>query len=176
MLRNLEYYEEKGIGLPYPVILLNIVQELIDDRGERIGTRIPNLQGLSATVAIARCLHPLKLRGAEVRFIRRVLDVNQMDFSAQLELGSVESISRWENDVRPVGDSVDKLLRFVAIASLRELAPGISAAADSKLIQLRIQRRHSLDEWPRLVITPTSSKGVGIEYTLHSADQASQPI
>jgi len=144
MFRKIERYEERALGLPYPVILENAAEELLDEvTGERIGVRIPNLEGLAAAVAVVRCLCPLQLCGAEVRFIRRVLDMTQEELANALELDAKETISRWENDARPCGGYVEKLLRYTAINKLGKRATGLSADKDA-IGDLKIVRREHM--------------------------------
>jgi DNA-binding transcriptional regulator YiaG len=131
MFRTIERYEDQSLGLPYPVVLLNGVEEEIDDTtGERIGISIPHLEDLVATVAIARILEPLRLDGAEVKFIRRVLGRSAKDFAAILEMAP-ETYSRWENGKQTVGAWADKQVRFAAIVVLREKVARVSADAEA---------------------------------------------
>jgi DNA-binding transcriptional regulator YiaG len=128
MIRTLERYEENGFGLPYPVILENAAEEVLDDAGNRLGIRVPNLEGLAATVAVVRCLSPRQLCGREVRFIRRVLGLTQRELADQLEIKSDQTISRWEKDVEgAVGGYVEKLLRSLTLIQLHDHASAVSA-------------------------------------------------
>jgi len=131
MFRTIDRYEDQSLGLPYPVVLLDGVEEEIDDAtGERIGISIPHLEDLVATVAIARILHPLQLDGAEVRFIRRVIGRSAKDFAAVLEMAP-ETYSRWENGKQTVGAWADKQVRLAAIVVLWEKVARVSADAES---------------------------------------------
>jgi DNA-binding transcriptional regulator YiaG len=71
---------------------------------------IPDMDGLVRSVAIARALNPVRLGGAEVKYLRRVLDMTQVDFAKAMDL-TAETVSRWENDARGLGLACEKLVR-----------------------------------------------------------------
>ena len=153
MFRTIERYEDTGLGLPYPVTLLNAAEELLDDEtGESLGVRVPNLEGLAAAVAVARCLDPMQLAGQEVRFVRHTLSLTQRELANQLEIAAAETISRWENGATgEVGGYVEKLLRALVVVQLKDRAPGIAGGAE-RIPALRIRSRHE-GEWPVLTAT-----------------------
>ena len=153
MFKRIEHYEERGLGLPYPVLLMGAAEEELDEDGERVGVRIPDLEGLAAVVALARCLWPYDLAGSEVRFIRRVLGYTQKELAGRLEMRP-ETLSRWENrkeedEDRPVGEWADKSLRMLAAIELSKRAPG-SAVDPSDITALRIRLRDA-NAWPTIV-------------------------
>ena len=150
MFRTIERYEDRSLGLPYPVVLLNGVEEEIDDEsGERVGISIPHLEDLMATVVIARVLHPLQLEGGEVKFIRRVLGHSAKDFAGVLGIAP-ETYSRWENGKQTVGAWADKQVRMAAVILLREKI--IRAGADAEaVIGLQITPRQRND-FPRMEV------------------------
>lgn len=144
MYRTLESYEDRSLGLPYPVVLFNGVEEEIDDAtGERVGVSVPYLEDLVATVAIARVLHPLQLDGAEVKFIRRVIGKSAKEFAANLEIAP-ETYSRWENGKQTVGAWADKQVRLAAIVMLRKKVARVNVDA-AAVVNMRIQPRASGD-------------------------------
>jgi DNA-binding transcriptional regulator YiaG len=140
MFRTIRRYEDQSLGLPYPVVLFNGVEEEIDDvTGERVGISIPYLEDLVATVAVARVLHPLQLDGAEVKFIRRVLGRSAKDFASALHMAP-ETYSRWENGKQTVGAWADKQVRLAAIVILREKAARVSADA-AAVVDMHVEPR-----------------------------------
>lgn len=150
MYRRLDRYEEESLGLPYPVVLLDGVEEEIDDEtGERVGISIPHLEDLVATVVIARVLRPLQLSGAEVKFIRRVIGRSAKDFAAALHMAP-ETFSRWENEKQTVGEWADKQVRLAAIVVLREKVARVKADVDA-VVGMQIQPR-TADEFPHMEI------------------------
>ena len=136
MFRTIERYEENGLGLPYPVVLINAAEEEINDQGERVGVSIPDLEELVAVIAISRALHPRKLHGLEVRFIRHALGFTAKEFAANLVLDAA-TLSRWENGKQDVGGWADKQVRYAAVVGLQDRALGLSC--DPKdLVNLRV--------------------------------------
>jgi DNA-binding transcriptional regulator YiaG len=85
---------------------------------------IPDMDGLARAAAIARALNPVRLAGHEVKFMRRVLDMNQAEFAKAMELTAAETVSRWENDARGVGGACEKLVRHNVCALLYKEARG----------------------------------------------------
>src|SRR4051794_10541467 len=99
MAKTLERYDATAlIGLP--VIVVNGAKEITEagDNGETESyVHIPQLEELSAAVAMARCLMPHRLRGCEIRAVRKILGMTARDLSdAMGENTAVETISRWE--------------------------------------------------------------------------------
>jgi transcriptional regulator with XRE-family HTH domain len=151
MFRTLERYEENSLGLPYPVTLLNGVEEEIDiETGERIGISIPHLEDLIATVAIARILHPVQLDGLEVRFIRRVLGRSAKDFAVALGMAP-ETYSRWENGKQTVGEWADKQVRLATLVILREKVARVNADAEA-VVNMRVLPKAAGD-FPSVEVT-----------------------
>jgi DNA-binding transcriptional regulator YiaG len=117
-----EHLEDLG-GIK--VRLLNAVKVLrCLECGEEY-TAIPDMQGLVRAVALTRSLIPIQLSGKEVRFIRRALDLTQQMFAEEMGLKSVETVSRWENDVPGTGGSTEKTLRHNICALLHKEASAI---------------------------------------------------
>lgn len=89
---------------------------------------IPNMEGLFAAAAIARAKNPIKLNGAEIKFIRKAMDISAKKLAQYLEV-TVEHLSRWENDKAPITASYEKMLRLLVGTLLRNKAPAISFTA-----------------------------------------------
>jgi len=86
---------------------------------------IHDLNGLIAAVALTRVKIPMKLRGHEIRFIRKALEFTSKELCDLLSVTS-ETISRWENDKIPIGPASEKLLRLIAGHLLKDRAPLIT--------------------------------------------------
>ena len=84
---------------------------------------IPDMDGLVRSVAIARALNPVRLAGAEVKYLRRVLDMTQVDFAKAMDL-SPETVSRWETDARGIGGACEKLVRHNVCALIYKATKG----------------------------------------------------
>jgi len=148
VFRTIPRYEEDGLGLPYPIILIDGAEEEIDDAsGEVVGISVPNTEELVAAVAITRALHPLKLDGSEVRFIRRAIGMQSKDFAVSLGMDPA-TFSRWENNKQECGGWADKEVRMAAVIALADQVPGLTVDAKD-VIGLRIIPREG-GEWPRI--------------------------
>ena len=80
MTRTKQYYDATvEIGLP--VTLVDTVEEHTDG-----SVGIPNPDMLLATVAVARVLAPVQMVGAELRFLRHVLDLTGTEFAQAIDL------------------------------------------------------------------------------------------
>lgn len=140
MTRVLERHEEKLMGLPYPIVLRDAAEEITDPRtGDPLGIAIPNSEELAAAVALALCFMPVRLVGAEVRFIRRALGMTGQELAAAVEMDPA-TLSRWEHDKQPVGGWADKAIRMAAVLRLQDHAPGSSIRPED-LVTLRLRPR-----------------------------------
>jgi transcriptional regulator with XRE-family HTH domain len=146
MFRTMTRYEEDGLGLPYPVVLVDAAEEEVDEAtGERVGISIPDLEGLVTTVAIARSFYPLQLEGAEVRFLRRVLGKSAKELAADLSVDAA-TFSRWENGKAAVGEWADKQIRAFTALTFHDRV--CELGRDSKaIVGMRVRKRQA-DEWP----------------------------
>ncbi len=105
------------------VKVLNAVQVLRCAKCNTEMVAIPDEEGLGRATAISRALNHVRLSGREVKFLRRVLDMTQVEFAKAMEL-TPESVSRWENDARGVGGACEKLVRHNICALLYKDAKG----------------------------------------------------
>ena len=88
---------------------------------------LPKLDQLMATVAIVRCLMPQRLRGGEVKAMRKIMGMTLSELAQKLdEKTAVETVSRWESDTQPIGGYAEKVLRLLICEELRTKAPGVS--------------------------------------------------
>jgi transcriptional regulator with XRE-family HTH domain len=86
------------------------------DCGDEV-TGIPDMQGLVQAAAVYRALDPARLSGKEVRFMRRALDMTQVEFGKVMDL-TAEHVSRWETGARGIGSATEKLTRHNLCALL----------------------------------------------------------
>jgi hypothetical protein len=96
-----EYRDDGLVGLPNVVILNAARQFVCVECGEDNGISVPDIDGLEAAVAVTRVMTPVKLRGSELRFLRRALGLKAKELAERLEVAD-ETISRWENDKSPI--------------------------------------------------------------------------
>lgn len=113
------------------VIVLHSVIEITDEDGEK-SYEIPELDSLGAAAALARCLTPYRLKGSELRAIRKIAGWTASDLAKKLgEKTSVETISRWENDKQLMGSYAEKVFRLVVCEEIAKNAEGIYYKAKS---------------------------------------------
>lgn len=99
--------------------------EHIDEEGEEC-IELPKMPELLASAAVVRCMMPIKLRGPEIKTMRRIMRLTLADLAKRLdERTAVETISRWETEAQPMGSYAEKLLRLIVCDELKENAPGI---------------------------------------------------
>ena len=146
MRRVLPRYEEKGLGLPYPVVLINAAEEHSDAADNVLGVSVPNLEGLAAAVAVARAFLPVELTGSEVRFMRKVIGMSAKDFAEALKLDPA-SLSRWENNKQTLGGWAESQVRLAAVAILAQRMPSLRPDME-KLFRMVPRKREEGEAWP----------------------------
>jgi DNA-binding transcriptional regulator YiaG len=146
MRRVLPRYEEKGLGLPYPVVLINAAVEHADEAGNVLGVSVPDLEGLAAAVAVARAFLPVELTGSEVRFMRKVIGMSAKDFAEALKLDPA-SLSRWENNKQTLGGWAESQVRLATVAILAQRMPSLRPDME-KLFRMVPRKRDEGEAWP----------------------------
>lgn len=124
-----ERYEASLLGAPFRVILCNAVRQYVDASTAKTRTQIPNLSGLRKQVALARCLHPRKLNGHELKFVRKSIDLKAVSLSALLDI-TPEHLSRCESGERTLSGAAEKLLRVIVLKRTHLLADFIDEIVD----------------------------------------------
>jgi DNA-binding transcriptional regulator YiaG len=106
-------------------IVYDAAIEHVDDDGEEV-IELPKMPELLASAAVARCLMPIKLRGHEIKAMRRIMKLTLADLAKKLdERTATETVSRWESEAQPMGGYAEKLLRLIVCDELKQNAPGI---------------------------------------------------
>ncbi|MCA3270433.1 MAG: hypothetical protein ING12_00430 [Roseomonas sp.] len=146
MRRVLPRYEERGLGLPYPVVLINAAEEHSDAAGNVLGVSVPDLEGLAAAVAVARALLPVELTGSEVRFMRKVIGMSAKDFAEALKLDPA-SLSRWENNKQTLGGWAESQVRLATVAIVAQRVPSLKPDME-KLFRMVARKRAEGEAWP----------------------------
>lgn len=104
-------YAADDLGVPFKVVLVDSVKQLIDaDTGEVKQVIIPNLRGLIECVAITRILQPRKLSGDEIKFIRKAFKFPAKRIAEMIDV-SPEHLSRCEAGERTLSAGAEKCLR-----------------------------------------------------------------
>jgi len=98
---------------------------------------IPNIEGLHRLIACSLIEKKTRLRGEEVRYLRKSLGWSGGDFARHMGVAE-ETVSRWENDATPIGPQADRLLRLmVAHGGLRSRYP------TTRLAQINTDRAYA---------------------------------
>ena len=134
------------------VFVANAVRK-IEEPDKEITYEVPDPKQLSCAAAVLRCLMPIKLRGSELRTIRRIAGWTAAELATRLDGGTVaaETISRWENEKQPMSGYAEKVFRLVVCEALHRNAPGVDYRA-SAIADLRV-----IDPWrsnPETVVPP----------------------
>jgi DNA-binding transcriptional regulator YiaG len=99
--------------------------ERVEDDGE-VTIELPKLQELLAAAAVTRCLMPVKLRGAEIKTMRRIMRMTHAELAERLDpKTAAETVSRWESEAQPMGGYAEKVFRLVVCEQLKKDAPGV---------------------------------------------------
>jgi DNA-binding transcriptional regulator YiaG len=123
---TLPQYQDDGlVGLANVVVLNAAQRHICETCGEDNGISVPDVQGLEAAVAVARVMIPIRLTAKEIRFLRTALGMKAKELRERLEVGSEETISRWENNKAPISARDEKMLRLLAGRMLSERAKAI---------------------------------------------------
>jgi putative zinc finger/helix-turn-helix YgiT family protein len=73
---------------------------------------IPKIEELHRVLALAVAQAKAKLRGNEVRFLRKYLGLSGAEAASALSV-TPETMSRWENDKVPISESAERFLRLM---------------------------------------------------------------
>ena len=111
------------------VVVMNAARCIVDDDGEEY-VNVPMIDELAQAAAVARCLLPVRIKGEEMKAIRKIAGMTAKELAGRLgERTAVETVSRWENGARPMGGYVEKVFRLVICEALKDNAPGIDYGA-----------------------------------------------
>jgi DNA-binding transcriptional regulator YiaG len=134
--------------------------ERIESDGEAT-IELPNLPELLASVAVARCLMPMRLRGNEMRAMRHIMKLTLADLAKRLgEKTAPETVSRWESETQVMGGYAEKVLRLLVCEDLYRNAPGIQYNA-SMIAHLNVR-----DPWrvnPNYEVPPVQLELVSLK-------------
>jgi transcriptional regulator with XRE-family HTH domain len=105
-------YVLDGLGTSFEVILHNAVERRVAEKGPEVF--IPDYQGLIKQIAISRSFHPAKLRGGDIRFLRKTLGMKAKELAAKLDI-SPEHLSRCEQGSKVLSPNSEKVLRSIVL-------------------------------------------------------------
>lgn len=96
-------------------VVLSGITVLRCDKCKTEMPRIPRLNDLMRTIALALIAKPYSLAGAEVRFLRKFLGLTGEPFARLLDVDKT-TLSKWETGDDPIGPQSDRLIRLVVVA------------------------------------------------------------
>lgn len=106
-------------------LVCGAARERTDETGE-VTIEIPKPEELRAAAAIMRCLLPIKLRGSEMKAMRKILNLTLAEMADKLDQKTAaQTVSRWETEAQPMGGYAEKMLRLFVCEELKERAPGV---------------------------------------------------
>lgn len=85
---------------------------------------IPHMNQLMRLIALALIWKPCRLKGEDVRYLRKYVGQSAADFANLLAVDPT-TLSKWENDHDPVGSANDRLIRLVVLAMAGDKAQEI---------------------------------------------------
>ena len=88
-----------------------------DHAGEEAVT-IPAIGNLHRVIAEGIVMHPAKMTGQELRFMRSEMGLTQAQLAAILKV-TLLTVSRWERNETPVNDAAEMLVRLHSVEKLR---------------------------------------------------------
>lgn len=118
--RVVDDFNAEDLGAPFKVVLKQCVSVTEDEQGNILSYRIPDPDGLLRVVVMSRALHPRKLSGADIKYLRKAVGVKQKDLAAHIELDPA-TLSRCESGVQPIGAASEKLLRIFLVRTACKL-------------------------------------------------------
>jgi DNA-binding transcriptional regulator YiaG len=147
-----EYDATKLLKSPFKVILNDSVYQVLDDAGNLTQTVIPEPEGLIKAVALARVLHPHKLSGADIKFLRSALGKKSKDLARGIAL-TPEHLSRCEHGVHPLSPQSEMLVRIYTYVSTlpftskkKEDAEQIAGHISKVFEGLNVRSAHSIED------------------------------
>ncbi len=106
------HYDLDPMGIPAVVVNMEMAE---CKQCGNVDPIIAHLDDLMRTVALAVVYNPSKLRGADVRFLRKYIGKTAEEFGKLLNVDKT-TVSKWENDRDPVGDQSDRLIMLTVAA------------------------------------------------------------
>ncbi|MGA9883750.1 MAG: hypothetical protein WBQ34_08535 [Candidatus Acidiferrales bacterium] len=141
-------YDEIGA----PILLKNVrISECT-----ACGMREPILRDkkrLMDAIAFAVASQPWKLRGSDVRFLRKFLGMTGLAFGKLVQV-EPETLSRWEHDQQDIGKNSDRLIRFVVLGK----SPGLRKNMEEFMIKYRELTDRDAPKSAHIEIDPATLK------------------
>ena len=105
-------YEFGEVGIPVVLQGIQVIHCLKCGNSDPV---IPNMDELMRVIALAVINIPDRIKGKEVRFLRKYLGMTGQKFASIIGVDKT-TVSRWENDNEAVGPHSDRVIRMVAMS------------------------------------------------------------
>lgn len=99
------------LGTPFKVVLSNGIEQHLNKATGKVMTQITDLPGLIFCILQARVLHPRKLSGEDLKFIRASLRMRSSEVADVLDV-SPEHYSRCEAGTKTLSTAAEKYFRM----------------------------------------------------------------
>ena len=157
----LDYYDATHIlNAPFTVILRNSVkQRPTYALGSESEVMIPDPNGLIKAVAQTRVLHPQKLAGPDIHFLRSALGLKGKDFAKAMNV-TPEHLSRLESGDKTLSPQTEMLVRVYTFAATIPFTSKKEANGEqiAKLVE---------EFFVKLDISPVRLADQGLEFSFH---------
>lgn len=153
-VRVVREYNFDTLGAPFRVTLKNGVTAEVDANGTET-VHIPDMMNLFGAIVRARVLHPRKLSGLEVKFVRRALGVKAKLVAEYLDM-TPEHLSRIEAQ-STLSVSTEKQFRLASFFASAYPAPemffeAVPAADDDVLEKSSVELAKSVESIVKLIM------------------------
>lgn len=163
----LPHYKDLQIGVA--VDLVNTVEEITCKNCKEQELSFPDFNGLLAAIAVARVKTPVKLKGEEIRFLRKALELTAKELALRLYV-TPETISRWENDKENMSPPVERLLRLLVAKILADQTPGV-LVDEMKVLSMPMSRIREQHGRVRLILQYGKTAHVGKRQTVQASSK-----
>ncbi len=120
-------------------VILKDLEVLVCDQCKTETPRLPRLNDLMRTLAVALITKPYALEGQDVRFLRKFLGLTNEGFAAILNVDK-SHLSRVENGATPVSATADRLIRLIALG-LGDVLEQKARDVIEKFVQIKRPRK-----------------------------------
>jgi putative zinc finger/helix-turn-helix YgiT family protein len=114
-------FTESGL----PKVTLVGIDKVVCNECKNVDPIIPSMNDLFRILALAVAAKPTRLKGEEVRFLRKYLKMTAVEFSSHLGVDKT-TISKWENNDDKPSARADRLIRAVAVGLSDDLREAIN--------------------------------------------------
>jgi len=145
-VRVVPAYEVDTLGAPFRVTLLDSVHVNYDPKLDKDFVHIPDFVGMVNALVRSRAIHPRKLGGSEITFLRKALGVRAKSLASYLDI-SAEHLSRCETGSKVLSSASERMLRlFVFLATFYESAEDLLAKLDQPEVTAEPTRKAKVSE------------------------------